>query len=182
MSLNVGERFNNFLNTTKCKIKSFISDAQYSYSNNKNNNPYKINETNYLNLVKNNNIDIYRSDYIPMKRSQTSIIDNSFVDSNQQKSFLGQKSGRRVEYKKNIPEDKRYHKTLLQTSLQKIRNEIKQKREENSNRMIELNERTEKYNDYLRNKNNKAIFETKITILSSFKNPNCSSKYDVILV
>ena len=122
-----------------------------------------INNNNLNNMSNNNRtqtIDFYRSDYIPMRKSYISYMEYD------PKNMLGQKMDReefitKTNLKRNVPaaiNDKRYHKTLLQTSLEKIRNEIRQKRLENSQRMYELNEKADSLNDYFRSKNNKGKF------------------------
>ena len=145
---------NNFLNRAKGKIYSFISNIQYSpYDSNLNINS-SLNKSQTFN--KGNRIDLYRSDYIPSKN-----IKNPFT--NLDKTYLGKKtllsnfnndnddSNKKII---NIPNDKRYHKSLLENSLAKIRNEIKQKREENIQRMNKLNEKKDELNNFFQGKNN----------------------------
>ena len=168
MSLNYSNK-NNFLSSSKGKISNFIPNIQYSkniqssldapnsflfkrnitssYFNKEINFNNNLNKTN---LDNSRNIDFYRNDYI-----------SNMEDKSQ--NFLGKKLNRDENIKKNIskiniPNDKRYHKTLIQDSLEKIRNEIKQKRLENINRMSELNERANKLDVYFRNNNNKGKY------------------------
>ena len=145
----------NFWNRTRDKISSFISDALYSPSNTIN----QINSSlskNY-NLSKSYSIDLYRSDYIPFKKS----INNSQLnlEKSEYPNFLGLKTMRSsndINQKKkiNIPNDKRYHKSLLESSLEQIRTEIRQKKEENKIRMNELSNKNDKLNDFFHNENN----------------------------
>ena len=145
---------NNFLSRTKDKISSFISNALYSPID-----PFnKYNSTLLTNKNKNKSysIDLYRSDYIPFKKKLYNSTINSEKDDNI--NFLGQKTFRSntnsQQKNYNIPNDKRYHKSLLESSLEKIRNEIRQKREENTIRMKELTNKSDKLNDYFHNENN----------------------------
>ena len=55
----------NFLNNTRDKISSFISDALYSPPNN----IYQINSSISKPFSKSYSIDLYRSDYIPLKKN-----------------------------------------------------------------------------------------------------------------
>ena len=153
MSLN-DSKYNNFYNTSKGKITSFISGIQYS----PNNQPFltfqnpmiNLRKTKLNNLDNSTPVDLYRSDYILKKRNNTSYIEDS------SKNLLGNKMNRTSENnnKVKIPSDNRYHKSLLQTSLEKIRSEIRQKRLENSNRLNEINLRADNLNDFFKNKNN----------------------------
>ena len=134
------------LNNTK--ITSFLNSTNTFHSPN-----YNINTSKLYNIENINRADLYRSDYIlPLKRTQTSYADNN------PQNFIGHKLNRYIDLDKSkkilIPNENRYHKSLLQTSLEKIRNEIKQKRLENTKRMNELNERAINLNENYRNKNN----------------------------
>ena len=166
----------NILNRTKGKISSFISDVLYrppdSY--------LRINSAikKFPNSNKSNPIDLYRSDYIPSNKNINSSILN--FENQDYQNFLGQKTSRTnnndIHKKINIPIDKRYHKSLLESSLDKIRNEIRQKREENIIRMNELSNRSDKLNDYFYNENNNnkgkftSLFNSKIS--NKIKNDN----------
>ena len=152
---------NNFLNKAKGKIYSFISNIKYSpYDSNLN-----INSSLYKpkTLSKVKTIDLYRSDYIPIKKTNNNLMLNF------DKSFLGKKkflsndnnnninndnNNNKQERKINIPNDKRYHKSLLENSLEKIKSEIRQKREDNILRMNQLNEKKDELNNYFQDKNN----------------------------
>ena len=150
MSLN-DSNYNNFYNTAKGKITSFISGIKYSSNNqpilNIQNPSSNLRQTKLYNTTP---IDLYRSDYIPIRRNYTSHFDNN------SNNLLGNKINRTSENnnKIKIPSENRYHKSLLQTSLETIRNEIRQKRLENSNRLNEINQRANSLNDYFNNKNN----------------------------
>ena len=168
-------KFNNFLNKEKGNISNFTSGVNYSKNNNNTLNSfgtsYNLNKTKIYNL-NNNNINnfTYREDYIPKKINYN----NNFSLENSTNNLLGHKLNRTNETKIQLPNDKRYHKTLLQTSLEKIRNEIKQKRLENTIRMNELNNRTDYLNDYFKNYNNNTgkyagIFSNKIDIVNTNK-------------
>jgi hypothetical protein len=117
----------NFLNKTRDKISSFISETLYTPSNN----IYQINSSISKPLSKSYSIDLYRSDYIPFKKN----INNSQLnyEQNEYSNLLGLKtlrSNNSINQIKriNIPNDKRYHKSLLESSLDQIRNEIRQKK------------------------------------------------------
>ena len=157
MSLN-NSRITSFLNTSKDIPNSLHSD---------------LNTSKLCNIENTRRTDLYRSDYIlPLKRTFTSYVENN------PQNFLGHKLNRNNDSNKGnkvlIPNDKRYHRTLLQTSLEKIRNEIKQKRIENANRMNELNEKAINLNENYRNKNrnniNQYIGDFKIKIENCYKN------------
>ena len=150
MSLN-DSNYNNFYNTAKGKITSFISGIKYSSNNqpilNIQNPSSNLRQTKLYNTTP---IDYYRSDYIPIRRNYTSHFDNN------SNNLLGNKINRTSENnnKIKIPSENRYHKSLLQTSLETIRNEIRQKRLENSKRLNEINQRANSLNDYFNSKNN----------------------------
>ena len=94
---------------------------------------------------------------------------------NNSQNFLGYKLNRNPSLNNNkifIPNEKRYHKSLLETSLEKIRNEIKQKRFENSNRMNELNEKASNLNNYFKNKEFKGKYIGNFSNNIEIKNNN----------
>ena len=162
----------NFLNNTRDKISSFISDALYSPPNN----IYQINSSISKPFSKSYSIDLYRSDYIPLKKN----INNSQLnyERNEYSNLLGLKTSRSNnsinQIKRiNIPNDKRYHKSLLESSLDQIRNEIRQKKEENIIRMNELNNKKDKLNDFFLNENN-----NKGKFTSIFSDNNINNKDD----
>jgi hypothetical protein len=162
----------NFLNNTRDKISSFISDALYSPPNN----IYQINSSISKPFSKSYSIDLYRSDYIPLKKN----INNSQLnyERNEYSNLLGLKTSRSNnsinQIKRiNIPNDKRYHKSLLESSLDQIRNEIRQKKEENIIRMNELNNKKDKLNDFFHNENN-----NKGKFTSIFSDNNVNNKDD----
>lgn len=147
-------KIGSLLSKTKDKISSFISEVIYKPSE-------PLTEINSIlaknqYLKKNNTIDLYRSDYIPYKKN----ISNSFqnIEKDIHSNILGQKTSRtnfnEISRKINIPNDKRYHKSLLENSLDSIRNEIRQKREENIIRMNELSNKKDKLNDFFYDENN----------------------------
>ena len=153
---------NNFLNKAKGKIYSFISNIKYSpYDSNLN-----INSSLYKpkTLSKVKTIDLYRSDYIPIKKTNNNLMlnfDKSFLG---KKTFLSNDNNNNInndnnnnkqERKINITNDKRYHKSLLENSLEKIKSEIRQKREDNILRMNQLNDKKDELNNYFQDKNNK---------------------------
>ena len=169
---------NNFLNKEKGNITTFFLKNQYSKNAlnklNSLDSSNKINKTRLYNIDNNYNNFIYREEYIPKRINYYSSFENN------SNNYLGRKQNRNkaIEFnnnKINLPNDKRYHKSLLQTSLEKIRNEIKQKRLENSIRMNELNNKTDYLNDYFKNNNNKGkytgagIFTNKIEIENNNK-------------
>ena len=144
-------KINSFLSRTKDKISSFISNALYTPSDKY----FQLNSS----LSKNQNFNklhSYNYDYIPFKKN----INNSSrnLEKNDSPYFLGLKTSRtnnsEQQRKINIPNEKRYHKSLLETSLDKIRSEIRQKREENISRMNELSNKSDKLNDFFHNENN----------------------------
>ena len=146
--------FSNILSRTKGKISSFISDVLYTQPDSY----LRLNSAlkKFPNLNKSSPIDLYRSDYIPSNKNINSSILN--FENRDYSDFLGQKTSRtntnNIQKKINIPNDRRYHKSLLESSLDKIRNEIRQKREENIVRMNELSNKSDKLNDYFYNENN----------------------------
>jgi len=146
--------FSSILSRTKGKISSFISDVLYTQPDSY----LRINTAlkKFPNLNKSNPIDLYRSDYIPSNKNINSSILN--FENRDYSDFLGQKTSRtntnNIQKKINIPNDRRYHKSLLESSLDKIKNEIRQKREDNIARMNELNNKSVKLNDYFYNENN----------------------------
>ena len=136
------------MSLNNAKITSFLKPTNTIPSPN-----YKINTSKLYNIENINRKDLFRSDYIlPLKRAETSYTNNN------SQNFIGNKLNRNIDSNKAkkilIPNENRYHKTLLQTSLEKIRNEIRQKRIENTKRMNELNERAINLNENYRNKNN----------------------------
>ena len=167
-------KFGNILSKTKDKISSFISDVLYKPQNTYSEINSFLNNNKISN--KSNKIDLYRSDYIPSKYNDN----NSFLkfESKEYPNFLGQKTLRTNDIssfrKINIPNDKRYHKSLLESSLDKIRNEIRHKREENIQRMNELNNKSDKLNDFFNNEsNNKGKFTSMFK--TNDKNNNSNS-------
>ena len=152
---------NNFLNKAKGKIYSFISNIKYSPYDSNLNIISSLYKPKTLSKVK--TIDLYRSDYIPIKKTNNNLMlnfDKSFLG---KKTFLSNDNNNNInndnnnnkqERKINIPNDKRYHKSLLENSLEKIKSEIRQKREDNILRMNQLNEKKDELNNYFQDKNN----------------------------
>ena len=143
----------------------------------------KVNKTNIISDNSSNKSPIneaYRTDYIPIKKNYIYMENNS-------QNFLGHKLNRNPQINNNkiiIPNEKRYHMSLLETSLEKIRNEIRQKRFENSNRMKELNEKESNLNDYFKNKDFKGKyignFNNKVEIKNSNNSLNSNADKNLI--
>ena len=162
-------KLSNILSKTKDKISSFISDVLYQPKNSYSEINSFLNKNHNKN--KSNRIDLYRSDYIPFKNNNNSFLN---FEKKEYPNFLGQKTLRSSDSnsfrKINIPNDKRYHKSLLETSLDKIRNEIRQKREENIQRMNELNNKSDKLNEFFNDENNNKGKFTSMLFKSNDKN------------